>query len=282
VAILGMAGAGNSANRPVATLLFGAVRTGRAATLHCVNMPSFRAPPARPAQARPTPPLLGALALWASFSAAAQPLPAATLQAAQSMVRAAAQALAPRGARIEVEPGALDTRLRLAPCARIEPYLPASARAWGAGRVGLRCLEGDTAWNVTLPVTVRVFAPAPVAAAPLPAGTVIEAMHLRLAEVDWAAAPSPVQADADALRGRTLAQPLPAGQPVRTTNLRPRQWFAAGDTVRIVAQGNGFAVSGEGQALSHGIEGQSARVRTESGRIVHGKPLGDRRLELPL
>jgi flagella basal body P-ring formation protein FlgA len=91
-----------------------------------------------------------------------------------------------------------------------------------------------------------------------------------------------VQADPDALLGRTLAQPLPAGQPVRSSSLRPRQWFAAGDTVRIVARGNGFAVSGEGQALSHGIEGQRARVRTEGGRIVSGEPRGDRRLELLL
>lgn len=231
---------------------------------------------------------LGALALHAHV--AAQPTPplpplsAATLAAAQAqaLVSEAARALAPAGARIEVTPGLLDPRLRLAPCARIEPYLPPTARVWGAGRVGLRCLEGSSAWNVTLPITVKVFAVAPVAAAPLPAGTVLEASHLRLAEVDWAAAPSPVQASADALVGRILAQPLPAGRPVRGMNLRPRQWFAAGDTVRVVARGTGFSVTGEGQALSHGIEGQPARVRTESGRIVSGEPRGERRLELPL
>ena len=59
-----------------------------------------------------------------------------------------------------------------------------------------------------------------------------------------------------------------------------RQWFAAGDTVRIVAAGAGFALSAEGEALTHGIEGQPARVRTESGRVVTGLPAGERRVEV--
>ena len=224
-------------------------------------------------------------AAWPAASAAqdaAAPLPTATLSAAQELLRQAATALAPPGARVEVQPGALDPRLRLSPCSRIEPYLPSSGRVWGAARVGLRCLEGATAWNVSLPMTVKVYALAPVAAGPLPAGTVITTEHLGQAEVDWAAQNSPVQADRNALLGRTLAQALLAGQPVRSAQLRTRQWFAAGDTVRIVALGNGFSVTGEGQALSPGIEGQTARVRTESGRIVSGLPRGERRLELPL
>ncbi len=56
----------------------------------------------------------------------------------------------------------------------------------------------------------------------------------------------------------------------------------AGDTVRISARGAGFAVSGEGQALTPGIEGQTARVRTESGRIVVGRPVGERHVEMTL
>ena len=59
-------------------------------------------------------------------------------------------------ARIEIEPGQLDPRLKLTPCRRIEPYLPTGSTAWGRTRVGLRCLQGPTRWNVYLPVTVRV------------------------------------------------------------------------------------------------------------------------------
>ena len=217
-------------------------------------------------------------------TAVAQPVPAATLAQAQALVAEAARALAPAGARIVVEPGALDSRLRLAPCRTVLPYLPAGVRPWGASRVGLRCeaTAGERRWNVSLPVRVRVFAPAPVAAAALPAGAVIDATHIRQAEADWAATPSAVLADADMLLGRHLARAVAAGEPLRAADLRPRQWFAAGDSVKIIAVGAGFSVSGDGQALSAGIEGQPVRVRTDNGRIVSGMPQGARRVEVAL
>jgi hypothetical protein len=46
--------------------------------------------------------------------------------------------------RMEVEVGALDRRLTLAPCAQVEPYLPAGSRLWGKTRVGLRCVQGSS------------------------------------------------------------------------------------------------------------------------------------------
>ncbi len=69
---------------------------------------------------------------------------------------------------------------------------------------------------------------------------------------------------------------------MRQAHIKSRQWFAAGETVKLVAAGDGFALEGAGQALTNGIEGQPARVRTESGRVVTGLPTGERRLELTL
>ena len=46
--------------------------------------------------------------------------------------------------------------------------------------------------------------------------------------------------------------------------------------------GSGYAVSGEGQALQAGLEGQEVRVRFESGRIVTGRPVAERRVEVLL
>jgi flagella basal body P-ring formation protein FlgA len=64
--------------------------------------------------------------------------------------------------------------------------------------------------------------------------------------------------------------------------LRARQWFAAGEPVTVIARGDGFAVSGTGEALGPGVDGQTVRVRTDSGRIVVGTPVGDRRVEVRL
>jgi flagella basal body P-ring formation protein FlgA len=183
---------------------------------------------------------------------------------------------------VEVEVGQLDARLRLAPCQRVEPYLPAGASPWGRTRVGLRCLQGTTRWNVYLPVTVKAFGRALVAAAALPAGTVLAAQDLREEEVDFAAGPGNAIADAAAAVGRALARPLAAGEPLHATDLKARQYFAAGQTVQVVAVGDGYQVSSEGQALSPGLEGRPVRVRTDSGRVVSGVAVAENRVEIAL
>ena len=189
---------------------------------------------------------------------------------------------APGAPRIEVVVGQLDARLRLAPCARVEPYLPEGTRPWGKSRIGLRCTEGAVKWNVYLPITVRAFAPGWVATANANAGSVLAATDLAQGEVDLAEDTSAPLLNAEAAVGRQLARPLKAGQGLRVSHLRPRQWFAAGDTVTVLSSGAGFSVAGEAQALTNGVEGQPARVRTDSGRVLSGVPVGDKRLELAL
>ena len=184
--------------------------------------------------------------------------------------------------RFEVSVGQLDARLRLAPCQHVEPYLPEGMRLWGKARIGLRCTQGATKWNVFLPVTVKAYGAGLVALGNLPAGSVLTAADLTQSEVDLAEDASPVLANADLAVGRTLARPVKAGQGLRQSHIKARQWFAAGDSVIVVAQGSGFSVAGEGQALTNGVEGQPARVRTEGGRVLTGFPVGERRLELAL
>jgi len=184
--------------------------------------------------------------------------------------------------RVEVAVGTLDPRLKLATCAQVQVYLPPGQRAWGRTRLGVRCVQGAVPWNVYLPLTVKLYAPALVAAQPLSAGTVLQAEHLRQAEADWAAAESPVVGTPEAAVGRTLLHGLAAGAALREIDLRKRVWFAAGDPVRVLAKGPGFAVTGEAVALSPGLEGQPVRVRTESGRTLSGMATGERRVEVDL
>ena len=184
--------------------------------------------------------------------------------------------------RVELAVGALDPRLTLAPCQRVEAAIPAGHRPWGRSRIALRCLEGPVSWNVSVPLTVKVYAPAVVATRALSAGALLAEGDLALAEVDWAEHTSPVLALPALGAGRTLTRPIAAGAAVRQADLKPRQWFAAGDSVRLVAVGPGFSVSGEGVAMNPGLEGQTVRVRTENGRVVTGRAAGDRRVEVLL
>lgn len=201
-------------------------------------------------------------------------------QAAQDAARAAFGDRVP--VRVEVETGTLDPRLQLAPCARVEVFLPPGQRAWGRTRIGLKCAQGPVAWRVTVPMTVRLWAPGLVVAASLPSGTVLAPGHLRLTEVDWSERDSPVLIHEPAALGRTLGMTVSAGSALRQEHLKRRQWFESGDTVRLTAIGPGFSIQGEGVALSPGIEGQSVRIRTESGRTVTGTPTGLRHVEVTL
>lgn len=177
---------------------------------------------------------------------------------------------AARALRPEIEVGALDSRLRLAPCQRVEPYLPQGTRLWGRSRIGLRCVEGPSAWNVFLPVTVRVWGPAWVIRQPVAPGTTLTQEHAELAEIDWADSSTPVIAQAEDWIGNDATRALMPGQALRQGMVRSPQVFAAGTQVRVQARGPGFALSATGEALSHGHIGQTARVRLPNRRVLTG------------
>ena len=172
--------------------------------------------------------------------------------------------------RMEVSVGALDSRLNLAPCARVEPYLPAGSRLWGCTRLGLRCVEGRSPWNVFLPVTIKAWGPAWVLTGNVAPGTVLTANDATQAEVDWAADPAPVVANPEAWIGQTASRQLMAGQALRQSMVKAPSLFRAGAQVRVSAQGPGYAVVSAGQALSAGTVGQTVRVRMDNGRVVSG------------
>lgn len=214
----------------------------------------------------------GALALACVWSAAAAQAQSVE-QVSQQFLN---QALAQGGTtqemplRLEVELGRLDPRLNLAPCARMEPYLPNGSKLWGRTRIGIRCLEGSRLWNVFMPVTVKAWGPAWVLTNNVTMGEVLGAQDAMQADVDWAAETSAVIALPDDWVGQTAARPLTAGQALRQGMVRAPQLFKAGSPVKVVASGSGFQVTSSGQALSAGGQGQTVRIRMDNGRIVSG------------
>lgn len=173
--------------------------------------------------------------------------------------------------RPEVQVGRLDPRLQLAPCARIEPYLPRGTQLWGRTRVGLKCLEGPVAWNVFLPVTVKAWGPAWVLKKTVAANTVLSADDADLvAEVDWADSRSPIVALPEHWVGMQAAFTLLPGQALRQNTVRAPQVFSVGSQVRVAAVGAGFEMSSTGEALTAGQVGQPARVKLANGKVVSG------------
>jgi flagella basal body P-ring formation protein FlgA len=64
--------------------------------------------------------------------------------------------------------------------------------------------------------------------------------------------------------------------------VKAAQAFAAGTPVRVVAQGPGFEISSDAEAITPGVVGQPVRVRMENGRIANGIVLDMRTVRLPL
>lgn len=224
-------------------------------------------------------------ALTFAGAAIAQGIDADSRAAAQRWLDNALASARPVGAaalRMEVVLGELDSRLKLAPCSRVEPHVPVGTRLWGKTRLGLRCVEGATRWNVFLPVTVRAFGSAWVVRGDVASGSVLSASDVIEAEVDWAQEDSAIVANASDWVGHVATRALTTGQALRQGMIRPAQVFQAGTVVRVVAQGSGFQISSDGQALSAGVVGQLARVKMENGRVMSGIVLDNRTVKLEI
>lgn len=186
------------------------------------------------------------------------------------------------GLRMESTVGALDSRLHLAVCGNVEPYVPAGARLWGRSRVGLRCIDGIGRWNVSLPVVVKAVGPAWVLKSQVSPGVVLGESDVVESQVDWAEEPTAVLQDRALWVGQTTTRVLVAGQALRQGMVKPAQVFQAGASVRVVAQGPGFQVSSDAQALTAGVVGQSARVKMDNGRVTSGTVLDMRTVRIDL
>lgn len=218
---------------------------------------------------------MGLMSATAALSVHAQTTPAmaaAWTRQAQDWIHQQLQSTEPGALplRPEIEVGTLDSRLRLAPCARIEPYLPAGTRLWGRTRIGLRCNEGPNPWNVFLPIQVRVWGPAWAVRQPVLAGTALTEADVEPVEVDWTEGISPVLARPEDWLGNEAARNLLPGQVLRQGMVRAPQVFTAGTQVRVLVRGQGFTLTASGAALTHGHLGQTARVRMPNRKVLTG------------
>ena len=207
------------------------------------------------------------------------------IEATQRWLDNAVSNVRPSGAaplRMEVTVGELDSRLRLAPCARVEPYIPVGTRLWGKTRLGLRCMDGSVKWNVFLPVTIKAYGTAWVIKGDVAQGAVLTEADAIEAEVDWAEETSPIVINPSQWAGQVALRALTTGQALRQGMIKPAQVFQAGTQVRVVAQGPGFQITSDGQALSVGVVGQPARVRMDGGRVMTGVVLDSRTVKLEI
>ena len=253
--------------------------------------------PLRPtvqAMPKPLPPLLSLLSarllvvvalVLCSAQARANDTAVLEKMAHDFLTPALAEALPKDGAsplRAEVVMGSLDARLKLAPCNQVEAHLPKGTRLWGRSRIGLRCVDGPTRWNVFVPVTVKAWGPAWVLKRAVAAGDTLAQEDAEIAETDWAEHRSSVLAVPERWVGQVAAFSLTPGQALRENMVRTPQAFAPGAQVRVRGEGGGFSISATGRALTAGMVGESARIKLPGGRVVTGVVRDAQTVELAL
>jgi flagella basal body P-ring formation protein FlgA len=217
--------------------------------------------------------LVPALLLVSSFAAAQTAPVAAGRQNVAQLRTVVEQFLQTQTAglpgEVSVKVGAIDARTLLPACPAPEAFLQPGARAWGKTTVGVRCTAPSN-WTIFVQAQVNVKADYVAAALPLAQGQPIEQGQLVLVKGDIASMPNGIVTDMAQAIGRTPMVSLAAGTPLRLDSLRSKPVVQQGQAVRLVSNGNGFSVSGEGKAIGNAGEGQVVQVRTSSGTVVSG------------
>jgi len=171
--------------------------------------------------------------------------------------------------KIGITVGKMDPRTRLPPCSAHEAFTPPGTRLWGKTHVGVRCL-GPNVWSILVPVQISVHGDFVTTARPLAAGQVLQPEDLAVQSGDISTQPAGVVTDPATAIGKTLRNPLAAGQSLRSDQLQAPIAIRQGQTVRLIARGPGFSVTSEGKAVNSAAVGQVIQVRVPTGQVVSG------------
>ena len=145
--------------------------------------------------------------------------------------------------------------------------LPGNSRLWGPMSVAATC--GDT--RRFLQVQVLVTGQYLVATRLLARGSTVSADDFRLQSGRLDTLPARAMLDAGSVADAVVLRDIQPGQPVTLSMVRQPWRVKAGQSVMVIASGEGFNASGEGKALNNAILAQSVRVRMGNGQVVSGK-----------
>lgn len=157
----------------------------------------------------------------------------------------------------------------LPPCAAPEPFLPSGSRLWGRLSVGLRC-TADQSWTRYVSSYIAVLGSYYVAARQINAGQAVTLADTQLREGDLTTLPGAIVTDAAQLGGVVAASRIASGALLRRELLRAVILVQRGQSVKVVAQGSGFVVSGEGKAMTDASAGTLIQVKMQGGQLLSG------------
>jgi len=177
---------------------------------------------------------------------------------------------APAGATVRVAAARLDPRLRLARCpADLQTFITQGQTAMPTS-IGVRC-DAGTSWSLYVPVRVEVLANVVVLAGPVSRGDSLSPADVRLELHDIARLSGGYLTDIDDVEGMALRRLARPGTVLNDSLLEPERIIRRGERVRLQSGAGGFAVQGEGEALTDAAAGERVRIRNvDSGIVIEG------------
>jgi flagella basal body P-ring formation protein FlgA len=169
----------------------------------------------------------------------------------------------------------------LAACDNLQAFMAPGAPMWGRTTVGVRC-TGEKPWTIYLLARVSVQATYYVAGRSISPGDVIQMADLVPREGDLSVMPRAIVTDPSQVIGAVAENRISAGLPLRSDLIRSPQAIQLGQTVKVVAQGDGFSISTDGNAMNNASPGQQVRVKTSSGQTVVGTASGKGVVQIPM
>ncbi|GLW40169.1 flagella basal body P-ring formation protein FlgA [Pectobacterium carotovorum subsp. carotovorum] len=151
-------------------------------------------------------------------------------------------------------------------CEAPQITLPGNTKMWGNVSLSVRCGQQRRFIQTEVQVTGNYVTSARL----INRGTTLTEKDIRLTKGRLDLLPlRPILTLAGA-QGAVLLRDLTPGQVITASMIR-RAWVVkAGQSVQIIAQGEGFTINGEGKAMNNAAAGQAVRVRTANGQIVSG------------
>lgn len=170
--------------------------------------------------------------------------------------------------KVEVSVSAVFPR-GLAACASLEPFMPPGARSFGHTMVGVRCV-GAKPWTLYVQGRVAVQITYYVASRQINPGEALSAVDYVPRDGDLSTLPQTVITDPNQANGAIALMRITSGLPLRSDMLRSAASVVIGQTVKVIAVGDNFTISSEGNVLNNAAPGQLVRVRTPNGQIISG------------
>lgn len=155
---------------------------------------------------------------------------------------------------------------QLPACEQPNFLMPNNGRLWGNVSVQVRCGSEKRFIQAVVAATGNYV----VSAQALPRGTLLDQNNVQIQRGRLDQLPPRTMTDLQQATNAVTLRDIAPGQPIMLSMVRQSWRVKAGQHVQVVAAGDGFSVSGEGQVLNNAAVAQNARVRMASGQIVSG------------